>query len=182
MDSNDNSTGHSSDEDTDAARPAKRAKVATRTNPPRTRNPTTKKKQTGESNSMLTLLPDERQNTHPPTDNNAIDALEKRLARFEKAASKKDQEIARLKAELEDRGENRRERFPNGSPGNSDVESEDDIGGNAADSVNVSYTLCTGAHDRGSPRLNLCVNTPPPGPVNSASSDERMATVIDPVN
>lgn len=68
-------------------------------------------------------------------------ALEKRLARIEKAASKKDQEIARLKAELEDRGENRRERFPNGSPGNSDIESEDEIGGNAADSVNISFTL-----------------------------------------
>jgi len=70
-----------------------------------------------------------------------MDALEKRLARIEKAASKKDQEIAQLKAELEDREENRRARFPNGSPGNSDVESEDDIGGNAADSVNISFTL-----------------------------------------
>jgi len=67
-----------------------------------------------------------------------MDALEKRLAQIEKATSKKDQEITRLKAELEDHGEDRRARFPNGSPGNSNIESEDDIGGNAADSVKVS--------------------------------------------
>lgn len=66
-------------------------------------------------------------------------ALEKRLAQFEKATSKKDQEIARLRAELEDRVDARRERFPNGSPGNSDVESEDNAGGTAADSVSISF-------------------------------------------
>ena len=68
-----------------------------------------------------------------------MNTLEKQLAHSKKAGSKKDQEIARLKAQLEDREGERRTHFPNGSPGNSDVESEDEVGGNAADSVNISF-------------------------------------------
>ena len=61
--------------------------------------------------------------------------LEKQLAKSKKDSSKKDREIAQLRAQLEDRTEERRTRFPNGTPKNSDVESEDDPSGNAADSV-----------------------------------------------
>ena len=63
-------------------------------------------------------------------------AILKQLEKTKKANSKKDQEIALLKAQLEDHEDEQQAWFPNGPPLNSDIESEDDIRGNAADSVN----------------------------------------------
>ena len=65
--------------------------------------------------------------------------LEKQLEKSKKDRLKKDREIAQLKAQLEDRVDERRARFPNGTPDNSDVESEDDPSGNAADSVIIPF-------------------------------------------
>jgi len=52
MDNDNNSASHSPGEDSDVTHPTKQARVATRVNPPQTRNPMMKKKQTRESKSI----------------------------------------------------------------------------------------------------------------------------------
>ena len=74
---------------------------------------------------------------HLPPEDTALTTVSKQLEKSKKANSKKDQEIALLRAQLEDREDQQRARFPNGPPLNSDIESEDDIRGNAADLVNT---------------------------------------------
>jgi len=131
---------HSSEDESEAsAPPKKRAKVIPGSRVAnRVRNPSAKKKQAGKFDfaSMSQL-----QSDCLPIEDETVKALEKQLTNSKKAGSKKDQEIARLKAQLEDRADERRARFPNGSPKHSDVESEDEIGGNTADSV-IFHSQC----------------------------------------
>ena len=118
-------------------------------------------------------------NVHCSTDDIVMSALEKQLQKSKKASSKKDQEIAQLKAQLEDRADERRARFPNGSPANSDVESEDEIGANAADSVTaILLTRFLWAHHSGS-RLCLYVSIPRRAPVNNVGFDKRAAAATN---